>query len=75
MVTTNPGNGNGGNGRGNGRGPPSHANAAERGNERANKHSGGIHISESRLKQLESQIDWDNLSPIEEYLLILASEA
>lgn len=66
-------NGRGNNGRGNsgkgnnGRGPPAHARATRR-------DDGAIEVEGDRTAALEAQIDWDSLSPLEEYLLLRLAE-
>ena len=36
------------------------------------QNNGRIEVGNDRLEELEEEINWDDLSPIEEYLLILA---
>lgn len=67
-MSSNNGNSNGnGNGQG---GPPDHAR-----NRTSQRTDGGeIHVGNDKLAELEEQINWDNLSPIEQYLFIRLEE-
>ena len=55
----------------NGRGPPEHVRERFR---RAKRTDNGIEVSDDSLKTLAEQVDWDNLSPFEEWVLALLNE-
>lgn len=61
----NPGNGNGG--------PPAHAGPPDRVRERIaetrRNNDGDIVVSDHPLDELANNVDWDNLTPFEEYVL------
>jgi hypothetical protein len=70
-----PGNsgGNSGENSGNGGGPPAHAGPPERVREKISgtrrNNDGAIEVGKDPLQKLADNVDWDNLSPFEEYVL------
>jgi hypothetical protein len=54
-------------------GPPSHAGPPERVREKIastrRNNNGEIEVSDDPLDQLAKNVDWDNLTPFEEYVL------
>ena len=55
-----------------GRGPPAHVQEKFKRSRR--KQDGNIEISGDKLEQLASQIDWENLSPFEEWIVAVLNE-
>lgn len=61
---------------GNGQGPPDHAGPPAHARRRRSRRTedGSIEVGDDDLDALVEEIDWSNLTPLEEYLLLRIEE-
>lgn len=75
-MSGSPGNGNGSGGgppeNGRGRGPP--PRVREKVEKARREDDGTISVSDGPLAELADRVDWDNLSPFEEYVLAVLDD-